>query len=190
MSGREGGGRVSPWRMSQMLSPQLGASVTRWARLGAGCCAGAAWTMTRAGGMMRVLVVDDSDDIREVLGLILKMTGHMAEGVGDGEMALARLGEASFDLILLDLLMPGMGGLEFLEALRGLPAGARAPIILMAAAPERLAALPRTPGVRATLQKPFGVDDLLALIDRVSREPIREAAHAQTVEHGLYRSLK
>ena len=126
---------------------------------------------------MRVLVVDDNDDIREVLELILRMSGHAADGVEDGERALARLREATFDLILLDLLMPGMGGLEFLEVYRALYPGTGVPVILTTAAPVRFA-VPPTCRVDAVLPRPFEVGELLVLIERIAGPSPAEPVHA------------
>src|SRR4030095_4802551 len=65
-----------------------------------------------------VLVVDDDADIRQMLRGVLEDEGHAVAEAGDGQRALARLGEKRFDAVLLDVKMPGMGGLEALEAIR------------------------------------------------------------------------
>ncbi len=133
----------------------------------------------RDGGAMRVLVVDDNADMREVLGLILKIAGHAVEAVGDGEWALARLREAQFDLILLDLIMPGLGGLDFLDAYRARCPGPRVPVVLSSASPERLARLAGTEGVDAVLPRPFEIGQLLALVEGCARPSPAEPAHAR-----------
>ncbi len=66
---------------------------------------------------IRVLVADDEKNLRELLLRELGRKGHAAEGVGDGAAALARLKEEPFDVLLLDLRMPGMEGIELLRAL-------------------------------------------------------------------------
>jgi DNA-binding NtrC family response regulator len=63
-------------------------------------------------------VIDDEPVIHDVLGQLLASEGYEVELSSSGEEGLAKLEERSFDLFLLDLLMPGMKGLEVLEALR------------------------------------------------------------------------
>lgn len=67
--------------------------------------------------MSRVLVVDDHDGVRQGLLLALRHLGHEAVAVADGREALARLQAEHFDVLLTDLQMPGMNGLELLREL-------------------------------------------------------------------------
>src|SRR5881397_1585154 len=72
---------------------------------------------------MRILVVDDEETFRFVIGNRLEGAGHLVEAVASGEAALERIAEKAFDVMLLDLRMPGLGGLELLRRLAetGLP---------------------------------------------------------------------
>jgi len=72
---------------------------------------------------LRVLVADDNPTNREVLGKILERGGHAATVVDDGEQALDAIERESFDVVLLDRNMPGMGGMEALHAIRLLTQG-------------------------------------------------------------------
>ncbi len=74
-------------------------------------------------GMMRVLVVDDDETFRFVMERRLRTSGQIVDSATDGEIALERLAKRSFDVMLLDLGMPGLGGLELLRRLNqaGLP---------------------------------------------------------------------
>jgi len=63
----------------------------------------------------RILVVEDDRDLNNAYSIILKNEGHEVEVAYDGKEALAKLKDFSPELILLDLLMPVMGGLEFLQ---------------------------------------------------------------------------
>lgn len=74
-------------------------------------------------GAMRVLVVDDDETFRLVMENRLRGTGHLVESAGSGEVALERIAEKTFDVMLLDLWMPGLGGLGALRRLSetGLP---------------------------------------------------------------------
>jgi DNA-binding NtrC family response regulator len=65
-----------------------------------------------------ILVVDDEVNIRNALVTMLEKKGHQVRGVGTGEEALAHLEEAAADLVITDLKMPGMGGMEFLRGLK------------------------------------------------------------------------
>lgn len=67
--------------------------------------------------MARVLIVDDEPGIRVLLHMALAEHGHICEEAADGSEALTRLSSANYDLLLLDLAMPAVGGLEVLEAL-------------------------------------------------------------------------
>lgn len=65
--------------------------------------------------MARVLVVDDTDDIRRGLTLLLRMCGHYVDEVSGGVAALAALLSTTYDLVLLDLHMPDLDGLDVLR---------------------------------------------------------------------------
>ena len=65
----------------------------------------------------RILVVDDDPALRESLQLVLSAEGYAAAGAADGDAALARIEAESFDVILCDLRMPGMDGMELLPQL-------------------------------------------------------------------------
>src|SRR5438046_4120145 len=65
----------------------------------------------------RVLVVDDEKFIREILAEFLGMEGYLVRTAEDGSSALAELGRSHYDLVISDLKMPKMGGMELLEAM-------------------------------------------------------------------------
>ena len=67
---------------------------------------------------VRVLVVDDDETFRFVMERRLRGSGHHAECVGSGEAALERLATTVFDVILLDLRMPGLSGVDTLRRMR------------------------------------------------------------------------
>src|SRR6059036_1263037 len=70
-------------------------------------------------GSMRVLVVDDEETFRFVMENRLRGSGHHVESAANAEAALERIAERAFDVMLLDLRMPGLGGLEALRRLAG-----------------------------------------------------------------------
>ena len=80
---------------------------------------------------MNVLIVDDEKNIRESIGRLFSLEGIESAMAADGTEAAARLSEAAFDAVVLDLKMPGMGGQELLEWIRS--EGVRAPVIMISA---------------------------------------------------------
>ncbi|WP_067437197.1 response regulator [Nocardioides jensenii] len=83
--------------------------------------------------MAKIVVADDDVDIRELVVFKLRQGGHEVSAVGDGAAAVAACLEERPALALLDIMMPGMSGLDAARALRQDPATARLPIILLTA---------------------------------------------------------
>ena len=74
---------------------------------------------TKEGGKaMRALIVDDTPDIRFMVGFQLKMEGIAFEEAGSGEEAIERCASESFDLVVLDFRMPGLSGVDVANKLR------------------------------------------------------------------------
>jgi CheY-like chemotaxis protein len=116
-----------------------------------------------------VLVVDDDPDIVDFLHVALEGLGYRVLSALDGcALSLARKDPP--DLILLDLLMPGMDGVEVSQRLRAHPTTANIPIVIMSAH-ERL--LSSAPSIAADdrLPKPFELDDLYNTVARWVRGP-------------------
>src|SRR5512139_253060 len=86
----------------------------------------------------RILVVDDDRTTLRMLRLQLEGAGYEVETVRDGATALARMARKPFDLVLLDVWMPGMDGLEVLSRLRGAPSRPRVIVMTADDAPETL----------------------------------------------------
>lgn len=116
--------------------------------------------------MARLLVVDDDPDARRLIGLVLRRAGHDILYAEDGFQALEVMGREHPDLIILDLMMPGMDGFEVLEAmrqrvdLRGLPV-----IVLTAKAQVAPAAEQKLLHVQAYLTKPVSAETLLRTVE-------------------------
>lgn len=108
----------------------------------------------------RVLVVDDEPMVRETLGQVLSDEGYVVDLAVDGEMALERVHAARPDAILLDLMMPGMNGRQFLQALREDPSYAEVPVMIMTAV-HGLEVNLTSIGASEVVEKPFNVDELL-----------------------------
>ncbi len=80
-----------------------------------------------------VLVVDDNEMNRDMLSRRLRRQGHTVDLAGDGEEALAKMREATYQLVLLDVMMPGLNGYETLEAIKADPALRQTPVIMISA---------------------------------------------------------
>jgi two-component system, OmpR family, response regulator MprA len=117
---------------------------------------------------VNVLVVDDEPAVRDALERALRAEGYRVATAGDGHAALERIFEDHPDLVVLDVLMPVMDGLEASRALRA--AGDRTPILILTA---RDAVADRVEGLDAGaddyLVKPFALDELLARIRALLR---------------------
>jgi two-component system sensor histidine kinase RpfC len=117
---------------------------------------------------LSVVVADDNPTNREVIGKILERSGHAVTLVNDGEQAIDAIERDAPDLVILDRNMPGMGGLEALQALRLMTRGReRLPVIMLSAdvTPEaKREALEA--GADAFLSKPI---EALRLIDEIQR---------------------
>jgi two-component system KDP operon response regulator KdpE len=110
----------------------------------------------------RILVVDDEPQIRRVLRASLSAQGYEIHEARSGEEALTAVREQRFDLILLDMNMPGLGGLE---ACRQIRAGSEVAIIMLTvrdSEPDKVAALDA--GADDYVTKPFGMPELSARI--------------------------
>src|SRR6266850_6443410 len=83
--------------------------------------------------MARVLIVDDSDDTRMMLGKLLSMAGHETVFAANGWEALLTLDNMRVDLVLLDLMMPGMDGNTFLRILRQSQKNQKLPVVIVTA---------------------------------------------------------
>jgi len=110
----------------------------------------------------RVLLVEDEADIRELIRYSLAQAGLEVEEAGDGAEALEKLHAFAPDLIVLDLMLPGMPGLEACQRLRSRADTARLPIMVVSAkANPSDRALGLAMGANDYVTKPFSPRDLL-----------------------------
>ena len=122
--------------------------------------------------MANILIVDDDPAVQLTIRLLLERAGHQVTVAGDGRKGLALFGASQFDLLFLDIYMPGMDGLETMRHIRALQPAI--PIIVISgrsitpdtyAEPDFLKMATKL-GAVASLQKPFRADALLAAVDR------------------------
>jgi two-component system alkaline phosphatase synthesis response regulator PhoP len=127
--------------------------------------------------MTRILVVEDEPGIALGLEDDLKMEGYEVEVLGDGAEAARRARQASFDLILLDVMLPGKDGFEVCRELRR--AGLRTPILMLTArTQEAEKVLGFELGADDYVTKPFGTRELRARIKALLRRASGEPAAA------------
>jgi DNA-binding response OmpR family regulator len=125
---------------------------------------------------MRILVAEDDRDIAELISHYLKKTGWSPHVAGAGDEALAYARRHPLDAIVLDLMLPGMDGLEVCRALRADRTTAAVPIIMLTARAEehdRIRGLEL--GADDYLAKPFSPNELVARIKAVTRRARRDA---------------
>jgi two-component system nitrogen regulation response regulator GlnG len=113
----------------------------------------------------RVLIADDEDGLRWVLERGLRQAGYDVTAVRDGHEALRAFGEAPFDLVFLDVRMPGTDGLTVLAKLRELAADAHV-IVMTAHGTMETAIQAMQRGAYDYLAKPFDLDEVLLLAER------------------------
>jgi CheY-like chemotaxis protein len=118
-----------------------------------------------------ILVVEDDSAIADVVGAILEEEGYVVRVARDGAAGLAAVAESMPNLVTLDLLMPVMGGWEFLRALQSRCASVPRVVIVSAYGvdPSDAQAL----GADACLRKPFEIGALLEIISRLIAPPSR-----------------
>jgi two-component system sensor histidine kinase RpfC len=127
----------------------------------------------------RIIVADDSATNRQVIGKILERGGHAVTLVDDGEAVLDALETAEFDLAVLDRNMPGMGGIEALEAIRVMQRdGGRLPVIILSAdvTPETRTECSDA-GADAFISKPVEAIRLLDMVAELCGKPASERRH-------------
>src|SRR3954469_6202367 len=124
----------------------------------------------------RILVVDDEEDLLELVNYNLTKEGYRVEGVGTGEEALAAARRALPDLIVLDLLLPHVDGLEVCRLLKGDPKTQHIPIIMLTAKSEEADVVTGLElGADDYLTKPFSPRVLLARIKAILRRKGKDA---------------
>jgi two-component system response regulator MprA len=131
---------------------------------------------------MRLLVVDDDPSLREALALVLDLNGFEVYTAQDGREAIRTLAVDSPDAVILDVLMPGLDGLEVCRRMRA--TGDRTPVLMLTARAEvsdRVAGLEA--GADDYLAKPFAREELVARLRALLRRTGWEGDEQQTLRH-------
>src|SRR5579859_507818 len=130
--------------------------------------------VTAAGGALHVLIVDDNATNRMVAQTLCEMFGCTCEAVEDGAKAVAAAATGAFGLVLMDIKMPGMDGVEATRLIRsGRQAGALIPILALTAnADPADAAVYRQCGMNGVVEKPIKPERLLEAMSAVLGQPV------------------
>ena len=123
---------------------------------------------------MKILVVDDERAVRDSLRRALELEGYEVDLAVDGADGLARITEGQPDVVILDVLMPGVDGLEVSRRVRN--SGNRVPVLMLTARDEvddRVAGLDA--GADDYVTKPFALDELLARVRALLRRTTEES---------------
>ena len=118
--------------------------------------------------MRRILVVEDNPDLADLVTLNLRDEGYAVESIGDGSLALVKLQAEPYDLVILDLMLPGMDGLMLCKQLRNRPD--YLPILMLTAKSTELdRVLGLEVGADDYVTKPFSIRELMARVKALFR---------------------
>ena len=106
--------------------------------------------------MAEILIVDDEPDVRFVLKMAFESAGHQTVEAHHGVAALERVGDSRPDLVVTDIMMPVLDGLELVRRLRADPETAAIPVVVLSSHATA------TSGADATFAKPFRPHEVLA----------------------------
>ena len=135
------------------------------------------WTKGDKTVTPHVLVVEDEPNIRELVCMHLGLEGYTCDGVGDGREALKRTEAQPFDLLVLDVMIPGLDGLSLCRAVRNGRTNRDVPILMLTARREESdKVVGLESGADDYLTKPFGVRELVARVRALLRRPRQSSA--------------
>lgn len=116
-----------------------------------------------------VLTIDDSKAIRDMVGLTLRGAGYRVIEAGNGAEGISQLLADNVSLVIVDLNMPVMNGLDFIRAARREPKGAGVPIVMLTTETKaELRAEGKAAGATGWLNKPFDATMLLAVTKKLA----------------------
>lgn len=116
----------------------------------------------------KILTVDDSPSVRKMVEFSLKSKGYVMGGAGDGQEALELIAKETFDAIILDVNMPNMNGLEFLEKVKSDPVFSAIPVVMLTTEgqdEDRDKAM--SLGATDYIVKPFKPSQLISLLEDI-----------------------
>lgn len=135
--------------------------------------------MNRKTDAFRILIVDDNREIRTILEEYLREEGYVAEGAGSGREALTKHEDSPFDLIITDLNMPGMTGIELIKEIRKKEEDSTEFIIITGYASLDTAIEAVKAGAFDYIVKPFRIEELRVVIKNVRDKITLKKANRQ-----------
>ena len=133
----------------------------------------------------KILVVDDEPDIVDLVSYNLKKDGFRVATASDGEEALNKIRKDKFDLVVLDLMLPGIQGVELCRIIRNDPKTADTPLIMLTAKGEEVdRVIGLESGADDYMTKPFSARELIARINAVLRRTAEKASTEKTIRIG------
>ena len=118
--------------------------------------------------MASILIVDDSTTMRQMVRFTLSSAGHRVLEAENGDKAIALAKSNQFDLVIADINMPGMNGLELVRALRALPEYKFTPVLVLTTEDGTdMKQKGKSAGATGWIVKPFNPEVLLSVLNRV-----------------------
>ncbi|MEO5339159.1 MAG: response regulator [Magnetococcus sp. MYC-9] len=115
-----------------------------------------------------IMTVDDSSSVRQMVGLTLKGEGYQVVEAVDGKDALTKVGGAAIDMVITDLNMPNMDGIQLIRELRKLPAFKFVPIVMLTTESQADRKQEgKDAGATGWIVKPFKPEQLIGVIKKV-----------------------
>lgn len=133
--------------------------------------------------MKKILVIDDEPDIVELISYNLRKSGYYADYALDGEIALKKLTENEYDLVVLDLMLPFIDGLQLCSIIRNNPNLSYIPIIMLTARGDEFDKIHGLEmGADDYITKPFSPKELIARIKAIIRRTDTQKSHLSETE--------
>jgi two-component system chemotaxis response regulator CheY len=118
--------------------------------------------------MRQILTVDDSASIRQMVGFTLTKAGYGVTEAVDGKEGLEKAGRQKFDLVITDLNMPQIDGIQMIAAIRKLPGYGFTPILMLTTESQaEMKDAGRKAGATGWIVKPFNADQLIAVVQKL-----------------------
>ncbi|HLA00272.1 MAG TPA: response regulator [Thermodesulfovibrionales bacterium] len=135
--------------------------------------------------LKHILVVDDEADLVELISYNLKKEGFSVDSAMDGETALSKIKKGRYDLVVLDLMLPGIQGMELCRILRSDPKTETLPIIMLTAKGEEVdKILGLEMGADDYITKPFSPRELVARVKAVLRRSLEKPSAEKVLKIG------
>jgi len=116
----------------------------------------------------KILLVDDSASVRQVVGIALRREGYETLEAANGKEGVAMLDQGKLHLIISDVNMPVMNGIEFLKAVKAHPTSKFTPVVMLTTeGQDDMKALGKAAGAKAWIVKPFNPPQLLDVVSKL-----------------------